>query len=234
MSEPTPVVRLQGLKRDVLEAGQKKSVLRDINFNLRQGEWVSLMGASGSGKTTLLSVIGGLDGAFEGEVEVFGEALSGLKDQARTDLRNRLIGFVFQSFHLLEHLTVVENVEVPLWLSREPSTDSAQVRAFEALKKVGLAHRAHARVPGLSGGERQRVAIARALAPKPRLILADEPTGNLDENTGGTILELFEELRQQHDEETPTAVLVATHDPKVAARADRIVYLNNGILTEEP
>ncbi|MEL6186627.1 MAG: ABC transporter ATP-binding protein [Myxococcota bacterium] len=225
------VISLEGVKRSFTEGGRSRNVLDGIDLTVRGGEWVAMVGTSGSGKTTLLSVIGGLDGRFEGRATVFGETLSGLDDNARTELRHRLVGFVFQSFHLLEHLSVVENVEVPLWLGSSPA-EEAHAAARHALERVGLGGRESARVPSLSGGERQRVAIARALVTKPRLLLADEPTGNLDDVTGAAILDLFDELRRGAGDEDPPALVVATHDPRVATRADRVLRLEGGQLEE--
>jgi predicted ABC-type transport system involved in lysophospholipase L1 biosynthesis ATPase subunit len=227
-------VALRGVRRAFSEGGRTRHILSGVELTLRPGEWVALVGTSGSGKTTLLSAIGALDAGFEGEATVLGESLRGLDDDARTDLRNRLVGFVFQSFHLLEHLSVLENVEVPLWLSRAGgSAEEIQRRARAALERVGLGGREQARVPGLSGGERQRVAIARALAPGPRLLLADEPTGNLDDTTGEAILDLFDALRRPEPGEPDRALLVATHDPRVARRADRVLRLVDGQLAED-
>lgn len=226
------VVALAGVKRAFEEGGRTRTVLDGVDLSVRGGEWVAMVGTSGSGKTTLLSVIGGLDGSFEGSAHLFGEALSGLGDDARTELRHRLVGFVFQSFHLLDHLSVLENVEVPLWLGTT-SPEEASRAGRHALERVGLEGRENARVRSLSGGERQRVAIARALVTKPRLLLADEPTGNLDDVTGGAILDLFDALRRGDEGEAPPALIVATHDPRVATRADRVIRLDGGRLVEE-
>ena len=227
------IVEARGLRRTFGEGAARRGVLEDVDLTLRANEWTALIGASGSGKTTLLSVVGALDSGFQGELRVFGEPLAGLSDDARTELRNRLMGFVFQSFHLLEHLSVQENVEVPLHLSRTrlPPGEIAR-RARLSLARVGLGGRERARVPSLSGGERQRVAIARALVPGPRLLLADEPTGNLDDETGAAILDLFDELRRPAPGEPERAILVATHDPRVARRADRVLRLFDGELRE--
>lgn len=226
-----PIVSLSGVRRSFAEGGKHRAVLDGVDLEVREGEWVALIGTSGSGKTTLLSVIGGLDGEFDGEATVFDEPLSGRSDDELTDLRRRRIGFVFQSFHLLEHLSVEENVQLPSWLGGPADPDGARTR--RALERVGLADRAGAQVPSLSGGERQRVAIARALFTDPRLLLADEPTGNLDDKTGEEILDLFDALRKETGEAGGRALLVATHDPRVARRADRILRLESGRLVEE-
>ncbi len=225
------IIEISGLRRGFREGGVARTVLDGVDLSVAAGEWVALVGASGSGKTTLLSAIGALDGGFSGQARVLGERLDGLGDSGRADLRNRLIGFVFQSFHLLEHLSVVENVEVPLWLARPaPPAAASRARAVAALERVGLAGRENAGVRGLSGGERQRVAIARALVPGPRLLLADEPTGNLDSATGEAILDLFDELRRPAAGEPGRALVVVTHDPRVARRADRVLRLASGRL----
>lgn len=230
--EETPIVRLDGVRRAYVEGGKAHRVLDGVDLELSAGEWVALVGASGSGKTTLLSIMGGIDAGFEGTAEVFGQSLSQADDDRRSELRNQLIGFVFQSFHLLEHLSVLENVEVPLWLRKEDVEDP-EARALAALERVGLGGRAEARVPSLSGGERQRVAVARALVTQPRLLLADEPTGNLDAATGQGVLELFDALRHTEAGEPGRGLIVVTHDPEVAARADRVLRLVDGRLVEE-
>lgn len=224
------IVSLSGVRRSFQEAGKERVVLEGVDLEIREGEWVALIGASGSGKTTLLSIIGGLDGAFEGKAAVFGGELAGRSDDELTALRRERVGFVFQSFHLLEHLSVLENVQLPSWLGG-PADDGHS--ALAALERVGLKERCAARVPSLSGGERQRVAIARALASDPRLLLADEPTGNLDDKTGEEILELFDQLRKERGEGGGRALLIATHDPRVARRADRVLRLEAGRLHEE-
>lgn len=233
MTEAVSIVELRGVRRSFFEGGRERRVLDGVDLCLHPGEWVALVGASGSGKTTLLSIVGALDAGFQGEARLFGEALAGLTDEARTGLRNRLVGFVFQSFHLLEHLSVLENVEVPLWLARQgPNGAECTGQARSALARVGLDGREEAQVRSLSGGERQRVAIARALASHPRLLLADEPTGNLDDGTSEAILELFDTLRRPAPGEPERALLFATHDPRVARRADRILRLEGGRLAE--
>jgi putative ABC transport system ATP-binding protein len=230
----TPIVLFQAVSRSFAEEGKSRLVLDGVELVVAPGELVAIVGASGSGKTTLLNVMGALDGGFRGKASIFGRSLAELDDDARTVLRNRSIGFVFQSFHLLEHLSVLENVKLPLWLGavggggeRGPADEDA--RALACLSEVGLADRAGDRIGPLSGGERQRVAIARALANHPRLVLADEPTGNLDAATGQAILGLFDQIRRQSGE--PRAVVVVTHDPKIAARADRVLTLENGRLS---
>lgn len=223
------IVDARGVTKSIVEGDTTRVLLKSIDFSLQAGEWVALMGASGAGKTTLLSLIGGLDNQFEGEIEAFGISLNHLDDRALSDFRNRLVGFVFQSFHLLEHLSVAENVSVPLWLSpTKPSDSDDSDRVRVALTQVGLESRIDAKVSSLSGGERQRVAIARALVSQPKLILADEPTGNLDDETSHNILDLFDQIR--HTDNGQKAIFVATHDKRVAERADRIICLEDAQL----
>lgn len=228
-------IDLRSVRRSFQEGGQTRTVLDGVDLSVTPGEWVALMGASGSGKTTLLSVIGGLDADFEGDVEVLGRSLMGASDDSRTELRSHHVGFVFQAFHLLEHLSVLENVEVPLWLSTTAGGDLSAMtqRAKASLARVGLSGREEGRVSSLSGGERQRVAIARALVTDPQLVLADEPTGNLDDVAGGAILDLFDELRRSEGDKPPRALLIATHDPRVANRADRVIRLESGRVQED-
>ncbi len=219
----TTVVRLNGVRRGFAEGGAKRGVLDGVDLEIEAGELVAIVGPTGAGKTTLLNVIGGLDGRFEGTASILGQDIRALDDDGRAQLRNASIGFVFQAFHLMEHLDVVENVQVPLWLG--DADGDLRERAVEALGRVGLDDRASARVGALSGGERQRVAIARAIVNRPGLVLADEPTGNLDRDTGATIIALFDEVRRGD-----TAVVVVTHDPRVADRADRVLTLSQGKL----
>ncbi len=218
-------VRLSGLCRSFSEGEDNRTVLDGINLEVKPSEFVALVGPSGCGKTTLLSIIGALDHGFEGAAEVLGRDLTKLNDDQRSVLRARDIGFVFQAFHLLEHLSAVENVELACWLLDEGPADPRKA-AHEALERVGLGSRADARIPILSGGERQRVAVARALITKPKLLLADEPTGNLDAETGRGIMDLFENVRT----ESECAVVVATHDPALTERAGRAIRLSEGRL----
>ena len=222
------IIKLEGLTRR-FDGGESRTVLDGIDFEALPGEMIALVGPSGGGKTTLLSIMGALDTGYEGQAVLLGQRLDQLDDDKRSRLRNEAIGFVFQAFHLLEHLSVVENVELALWLLPEGvAADEARRRASAALADVGLAGRESEPVARLSGGERQRVAIARAVVNHPRLLLADEPTGNLDGETGKVILEIFDQIRKR---ETPgCAVVVATHDQGLAERADRVVRLVNGRL----
>jgi len=203
-------------------------VLKQVDFELRAGEYVAVIGPSGSGKSTLLNLVAGLDQPDSGEVFLDGRELGRLSDRERSALRNRLVGFVFQAFHLLDHLTVAENVALPAFFAQRPTAPEARrARAEEVLQRVGLKGFEDKSPALLSGGQRQRVAIARALYHKPKLLLADEPTGNLDSATGEEVLDLFHEL---HEEEG-TAVLVVTHEPRVTDRATRTVRLLDGDLS---
>lgn len=220
------LIELSEIARKFEDGDKSRHVLRGVSLSVEKGEMVALVGASGCGKTTLLNVMGGLDAEFSGEAKLLGRSLAAMSDDERTELRNKHIGFVFQAFHLLEHLTVAQNVELPLWLSQDRgSRDTEELRAKEALEVVGLGDRLRDAVRPLSGGERQRVAIARALVNKPTLLLADEPTGNLDRSTGRSIYELFARIKN-----AGCTVVVATHDAELAKTADRTVTLFEGRL----
>lgn len=199
--------------------------LRGVSLSVEKGEMVGTMGPSGSGKSTLLNILGGLDRPTTGTVRVAGAELTSLDDDSLTRLRRDKIGFVFQFFNLLPTLTALENVSLPLHLARVPRKDALR-RATELLETVGLGERATHLPDELSGGEQQRVAMARALALRPPLILADEPTGNLDSRNGGEILALFKRLQVEFG----TTVVMVTHDPSAAAVCDRILRMNDGMI----
>jgi putative ABC transport system ATP-binding protein len=204
------------------------TALKDVSFEVSPGEFVAVMGPSGCGKSTLLHLLGGLDRASAGEISIDGQKLADLNDNQLTELRRRKIGFVFQFFNLIPVLNAVENAALPMTLDGEPQGEAYQ-RSEEWLNKVGLADR-HAHKPSqLSGGQQQRVSIARALTTNPALILADEPTGNLDTRASDDIAAL---LRQAANE-WGRAVVVVTHDPRIAAHADRIIFLKDGSIVEE-
>ena len=213
------VLSLRGLSKSYGDS-RKRVVLRDIDFDLAAGEYVAVMGESGVGKSTLLNLIAGLDRPDSGSVAIDGVELSGLHDDARTQLRAQRMGFVFQAFHILPYLSVLQNVELPLRLQR-PAPDGSRERALQMLTAVGLAQRADSRPRELSGGESQRVAIARALVHRPQLLLADEPTGNLDPDTAAQVLEL---LRDQVKASRAAGILV-THSRAAAQTTDRVYLL---------
>ena len=217
--------------RDVRKAyrmgPEEVTILRGVNLEIRQGDFVAIIGPSGSGKSTLMNVIGCLDTPSSGSYTLDGMEVSGLSDNKLAEVRNRKIGFIFQSFHLLPKLSAMENVELPL-IYRGLSNKERREAAIKALQQVGLDGRMGHRPSELSGGQQQRVAIARALATHPPILLADEPTGALDTRTGKEVLGLIEELNSAGH----TIVLI-THDLEVAARAKRVVFMNDGILTEE-
>ena len=200
-------------------------VLRGVNLEIGCGDFVALRGASGTGKSTLLHLIGGLDTPNAGEILFRGEKLSGYSSRQLTLFRNRRVGFVFQAYHLLPELTALENVCLSARIARI-SAGKAEEKARELLGKVGLSRREDHRPAELSGGEQQRVAIARALVNDPELLLADEPTGNLDSKTGAEIIELLKSLRV----EKQTTLVIATHDEKVAAHAQRVIELVDGLI----
>ncbi|MEL7629482.1 lipoprotein-releasing ABC transporter ATP-binding protein LolD [Pectobacterium aroidearum] len=203
-------------------------VLRDVSFEMSSGEMMAIVGSSGSGKSTLLHVLGGLDTPTSGEVIFKGQSLNTLSAAAKADLRNRELGFIYQFHHLLPDFTALENVAMPLLIGKAP-TSQAQDKAREMLAAVGLEARSHHRSSELSGGERQRVAIARALVNSPSLVLADEPTGNLDQRTADTIFELLGELNVRQG----TAFLVVTHDLQLASRLNRQLEMRDGQLQQE-
>ena len=201
------------------------SILHDLSFEIGQGESVAIVGSSGSGKSTLLSLLAGLDLPSTGQIELMGQNLSLLDEDGRARLRGQLVGFVFQSFQLLPHLTALENVMLPLEIAGEAQVQ-ARLSALEWLEKVGLTPRANHFPKTLSGGEQQRVALARAFINKPTILFADEPTGSLDEASGNRVIELLFELNREN---SSTLVLV-THDPALAARCGRQLSLHGGRL----
>ena len=221
----TVVLAARDLEKRYALQGEEVAALRGVTLDVRQGEYVAMVGPSGSGKSTLLTLLGGLDSPTAGEVTILGTPLSTLGDRQLTRLRLERIGFVFQRFHLLSVLSARENVELPM-AERGVAAAERRARADELLAYVGLAGRAHHRATQLSGGEMQRVAIARALANRPAIILADEPTGELDMATGKEILALFRRLN--HD---GTTLVVVTHDDQLAAEAGRVVRMLDGQIT---
>jgi len=221
----TTVVAAQGITRDFRAGTRTIHVLRGIDLNIQAGEFVALRGRSGSGKTTLLNILVGLDNPTQGHVSILGKDLAHLNEVARATLRRESVGLLFQNAHLFPTLTAQENVEIALRLQLVPAREREQ-RARQALELVKLDARARHRGLELSGGEQQRVALARALVHKPRFMIADEPTGNLDSLTGRAIIQLFHDIVQQ----TGVALLVATHDMTIVNAADRVLNINDGTL----
>jgi len=219
------VLQTRGLKRSFTQGGVTIEVLRDVNLAVQPGEIVALLGPSGSGKSTLLQAVGLLEGGFEGSIRIAGREASALDDDGRTALRRDTLGFVYQFHHLLPDFNALENVLLPLIIhgADEPT---ARGRAEELLGKLGLEQRLEHRPAKLSGGEQQRVAVARALANRPPLVLADEPTGNLDEVTADRVLAEFLTLVRGEG----SAALIATHNERLAAKMDRVVRLHEGVL----
>jgi putative ABC transport system ATP-binding protein len=222
----SPVLALRGVTKAYGEGDARVQVLHGLDLEVQTGEFVAIMGPSGSGKSTLLNILGCLDRPTSGAYLLDGEDVAGFDDDQLSLIRNGRIGFIFQSYNLIAQLTVLENVKVPL-LYRARGHGGGTLRAQELLDIVGLSHRLTHRPAQLSGGECQRVAIARALVNDPILVLADEPTGNLDSRTGAEVLELLEGLHAQG-----RTILLITHDLSVAKRANRIVRLQDGMLKE--
>jgi ABC-type lipoprotein export system ATPase subunit len=221
----TPVAELHGVTRHFTTGGEAVQALRGVDLSVRPGEMVVLQGRSGAGKTTLLNILVGLDDPTSGQALLLGQDLRLLSETARAELRSQWVGALFQNAHLFLLLTAQENVEVMLRMRRLPATERRQ-RARDALDRVGLEARAHHRALELSGGEQQRVALARAVVHRPQLLVADEPTGDLDQRTGREMIALLREMAHQHG----VGLLVATHDANASAAADRIHHLHDGVL----
>ncbi len=222
-----PVISVRGLTKEFKMGQEVVRALKGVNLDLQRGEYVAMMGPSGSGKSTFMNVIGCLDTATAGDYSLNGHPVAGLDEDALARIRNREIGFVFQSFNLLPRSTALENVQLPLAYARVPRKQRRE-RAAQMLERVGLGERMDHKPSELSGGQRQRVAIARALVTQPALLLADEPTGALDTRTGEEVMALFAELHSQGQ-----TVLMVTHEPDIAAQARRVIYLRDGVIERD-
>src|SRR6266850_5309342 len=219
----------KGLHKTYILGKRSLEVLRGVDVELQRGDFLAMRGASGAGKSTLLHLLGGLDSPNQGEIHLAGRNLASLSRRELARMRNEEVGFIFQAYYLLPELDALENVCLPARMARTPAA-MAEARGRELLARVGLADRVEHKPYELSGGEQQRVAIARALINEPDLILADEPTGNLDSHTGQEIIELLCSLRTEKN----TTLVVATHDEKVAARAAKLMILEDGAVKKEP
>jgi len=220
-----PVLVCRDLQRSFADAGNRLDVLRGVNLTIEPGERIAIVGESGAGKTTLLQLMGGLDLPSEGQVLIRGRDIAKLNGTRRGLLRNRELGFIYQFHHLLPEFSALENVAMPL-LMRSTPVNEVRSSAEQLLQRVGLGERLHHRPGEMSGGERQRAAVARALITRPALVLADEPTGNLDHANGERVFELMLELNREFG----SSLVVVTHDQALAGRLDRIVHLQDGVL----
>ena len=227
-SDSNAAVRVTGVTRLLPLGSRQVEILQGISFTIAPGEWVALTGPSGSGKSTLLGILAGIDAPTDGQVVIDGVDITRMDERELARIRNQKIGIVFQSFNLIPNLTAQENVEVPLYVNERAGRRSPAQQARAALERVGLGDRLDHRPHQLSGGEQQRVAIARAIVTRPSLLLADEPTGNLDTRMGEQIMDLFARLR----DELGVTLVVVTHDPQIAGRAARALHLVDGRLAE--
>jgi putative ABC transport system ATP-binding protein len=223
----SPVVALRDIQRSYEIGDTSFLALRGVSLDIHQGEFVALMGPSGSGKTTLMHLIGLLDRPSSGQYLLGGRDVTDLSENERAEARNREIGFVFQAFHLLPRMNLLENVEVPLLYAGMPARERTE-RATSLLARVGLESKAANLPSQISGGQKQRVAIARALAAEPRMLLADEPTGNLDSQTSAEVMQLFHELHQEG-----RTLVVVTHEPEVGQHAERVVRIRDGLIESD-
>ena len=222
---PTAILHCQQLGMTYTEGPNNVEVLKGINLQIEKGERIAIVGTSGSGKSTLLHLLGGLDLPSTGSVWIDGQQMSGMSDKRRGDIRNQYLGFVYQFHHLLPEFTAIENVAMPLFI-RGVDEATAKETASKLLSEMGLERRLEHRPVELSGGERQRAAIARALVTEPNVVLADEPTGNLDEATARTVFDMMVELNQR----IGTALVMVTHDQNLAAKMDKVYHLERGVL----
>lgn len=227
MQPPDPLIQLSGVTKVFLSDDVETHALAGVDLEIRQGEYVSIAGPSGCGKSTLLSIIGLLDAPSAGKVKLKGQSVEHLSSAERARIRNREIGFIFQSFNLIGDLTVQENVELPLTYRGMPASER-RARVTEALERVSMGHRSKHLPSQLSGGQQQRVAVARALAGRPSVLLADEPTGNLDTRNGEAVMGLLAQLHREG-----ATICMVTHDPRFARHAERLVQLLDGRVVEE-
>ena len=227
-AEAPPLYELQGVERIYLKGAAAVAALRGVSLEIRSGEFICLEGPSGSGKSTLLQLLGALDSPTAGTIQMDGRELTSAGDSVLTDIRSKRIGFVFQQFNLIPTLSAAENVALAM-APHHPSKEEREARASDLLTRVGLGHRLDHLPSRLSGGEQQRVAIARALANQPEVIVADEPTGNLDSESAGEVMSLLVELQQRDG----VTVIVATHDPEVAQHASRHLKLRDGAIVDD-
>jgi putative ABC transport system ATP-binding protein len=224
---PRPLIQLESITKVFTTDEVETHALSDIHLEIREGEFISIGGPSGCGKSTLLSILGLLDTSTQGSYVLNGKSVAGLSLAERARIRNHEIGFIFQSFNLIGDLTVYENVELPLTYRGMPLGER-RTRVMEALEEVGMSHRARHLPSQLSGGQQQRVAVARAVGGKPSILLADEPTGNLDSTNGDAVMDLLKELHRRG-----STICMVTHDPRFAQHADRTVHLFDGRVVEE-
>lgn len=222
------MIRLKDISKFYTAQDETVEALQEVSLEIQDGEFVVIIGPSGSGKSTLLHLIGGLDIPTYGQIEVNGKILNELKDKALSRYRNQEIGFIFQDFYLAPHLTILENIQMPLAFSQRKKwrEENAEKKAKELLTLLHLQDRLHHKPTQISGGQKQRVAIARALINKPKILLADEPTGNLDSLTGKKIISMLKRIHQSQ----PITMIVVTHDPEIAKYADRTIKIKDGII----
>lgn len=223
------ILKAEHIYKHFTDGKNRVDVIKDLSLEVYSGEFVSIIGASGSGKSTLLHILGGLDLPSQGDIFLNGQHLNKANETQRGNLRNQYLGFVYQFHHLLPEFTALENVAMPLMLRKDGDFKTAKQRAEYLLERVGLSHRMSHQSGELSGGERQRVALARALAGQPKVMLADEPTGNLDRKTAMDIFQLLNELKQEFN----MAMLIVTHDEALAKSADRILQMQDGMWLNE-